>query len=261
MLASVKALSTFSPQFFSVTHGAIGNAVAGTYETVEELTQLGHTVAPHITSKVKTEEGLERLIAQYQKIAVRHAVIIKGDINDHESSDFEYSSALLKSVRRIAPEFSLAVASYPEFHPHGTVAKDLVALKEKEQLGADIAITQFFYNIDAYYAFLDLLARNNITIPIVVGVLPIIQFKTLCSFAAKCGADIPRWLVKQMQHYEHDHASMRQLGIDLLTTMMDSIRSSASQFKGFHLYSLNQHEVIEAILTNLSYPKADKSDT
>ncbi|MDI9347563.1 MAG: methylenetetrahydrofolate reductase [Methylacidiphilales bacterium] len=254
LIKTVEALTKFSPDYFSVTHGATGKTLQGTFETVEEISTLGFNVAPHITTKIETFEKLKELLLRYKELKIRRAVVIKGDATEPHA-DFNTSNELIKAIHTIAPEWKLAVACYPEFHPLGTVANDLIALRKKQEVGATYAITQFFFSFDSYLHFLELLEKENINLPIVVGVLPIVQFNAMRSFADKCGADVPRWLIKQMEYYEHDPASQRALGIHLITSLMQNIIALKDTFHGFHIYTLNQTDLCSVILQNLGYGK------
>lgn len=250
---SILELKKYSPRFFSVTHGATGSSVDGTLETVKWLTKHGVGVAPHITNKINTKSNLLALLDEYRTLGMKNAVIIKGDYSNNQNCEFQYSTDLLKEVRQSDLSLNLCVACYPEFHPRGSVVNDIKSLQEKQKCGANQAITQFFYNFDAYRYFLDLIAKKGITIQIVSGILPILNFNQIHNFAKKCGAELPKWLVSQMEYYSDDPESQRQLGVDFVVKLMEQIGELNAGVENFHIYSLNQHKTIVQIFDALGY--------
>ena len=248
---TINELKRYVPDYFSVTFGAADGSTDGTIETVKKVSVMGLSVVPHITNKINTVKKLEELLKIYSKLNVKSAVVIKGDGTNSQKSEFKCSTDLLKAIHKLQPNLKLIVACYPEFHPLGTVMSEVDTLKHKHSLGAHSAITQFFYNFDAYQYYLDILDKNNIDIPITVGILPIDNYQKIKIFSDKCGADIPRWLASQMEHYSSDPDSQIKLGIELVSSLMIKIKNLKGKYNGFHIYTLNQHKIISRILDNV----------
>ena len=208
-------LLPLSPQFFSVTYGAGGSTKDGTRQAVLELARRGTDVAPHLSFGGDPPEKIAALLDSYQEAGVTRVVALRGDIpSGIGRSQMSYASELVKFIRdRSGDHFHIEVAAYPEVHPESkSVESDLHFFEEKVKAGADSAITQYFYNADAYFRFVDQCQQRSIDIPIVPGIMPITNYRGLVRFSANCGAEIPRWIEKHLQDFEDDPASLKRFG-------------------------------------------------
>jgi len=253
-----KQLSQHNPKFFSVTFGAGGSTRDRTLETVLEIQCEGHEAAPHISCISSSREEIAALLDQYRSSDIRHLVALRGDVPSGEGSvgDFRYANELVAFIREHSGNwFEIDVAAYPEFHPEAASASaDLNNFRTKVEAGADSAITQYFYNADAYFRFVDQCDAAGITIPIVPGVMPIYNFTQLARFSSVCGADIPRWLRLRLQDFGDDMPSLRAFGIDVVTELSERLLAGGAP--GLHFYTLNQAGIISTILQRLSLPAA-----
>lgn len=253
-----KQLAQLQPKFFSVTFGAGGSTRDRTLETVLEIQREGYEAAPHISGISSSKEEIAALLKQYQENNIKHLVALRGDIPSGEASagDFRYASELVAFIRKqTADWFEIEVAAYPEFHPESSSASsDLKHFKSKVDAGADSAITQYFYNADAYFRFVDQCQSLGIDIPIVPGIMPIYNFTQLARFSSVCGADIPRWLRLRLQDFGDDLPSLRAFGIDVVTELSEKLIEGGAP--GLHFYTLNQAGTISTILQRLNLPVA-----
>lgn len=251
-----KQLAQLQPKFFSVTFGAGGSTRDRTLETVLEIEGEGYEAAPHISGISSSKEEIAALLQQYQKNNIKHLVALRGDIPSGEASagDFRYASELVAFIRQQTGNwFEIEVAAYPEFHPESSSASsDLKHFKSKVDAGADSAITQYFYNTDAYFRFVDQCQSLGIDIPIVPGIMPIYNFTQLARFSSVCGADIPRWLRLRLQDFGDDLPSLRAFGIDVVTELSEKLIEGGAP--GLHFYTLNQAGTISTILQRLHPP-------
>lgn len=249
-------LAQLQPKFFSVTFGAGGSTRDRTLETVLEIQREGYEAAPHISGISSSKEEIAALLKQYQQNNIRHLVALRGDIPSGEASagDFRYASELVAFIRQQTGDwFEIEVAAYPEFHPESSSASsDLKHFKSKVDAGANAAITQYFYNADAYFRFVDQCTSLGIDIPIVPGIMPIYNFTQLARFSSVCGADIPRWLRLRLQDFGDDLPSLRAFGIDVMTELSEKLIAGGAP--GLHFYTLNQAGTITTILQRLSLP-------
>jgi len=249
-------LAQLQPKFFSVTFGAGGSTRDRTLETVLEIQGEGYEAAPHISGISSSKEEIAALLKQYQQNNIKHLVALRGDIPSGEASagDFRYASELVAFIRRQSGDwFEIEVAAYPEFHPESSSASsDLKHFKSKVDAGANAAITQYFYNADAYFRFVDQCTSLGIDIPIVPGIMPIYNFTQLARFSSVCGADIPRWLRLRLQDFGDDLPSLRAFGIDVVTELSEKLIAGGAP--GLHFYTLNQAGTITTILQRLSLP-------
>lgn len=248
-----KQLAQLNPKFFSVTFGAGGSTRDRTLETVVEIQSEGLEAAPHLSCVSSTRAEVLDVLQQYKSHGIRHIVALRGDLPSGEvsASDFRYANELVEFIRKETGDwFEIEVAAYPEFHPEAPSAKtDLANFKRKVDAGANAAITQYFYNADAYFQFLEQCDAMGITIPVYPGVMPIYNFTQLSRFSAVCGAEIPRWLRLRMQDYGDDLASVRAFGLDVVTELCDRLLASGAP--GLHFYTLNQAGTISTIWQRL----------
>lgn len=248
-----KQLAQLHPKFFSVTFGAGGSTRDRTLEAVLEIRAEGFDAAPHLSCISSTREDIREILAEYRKHDIRHLVALRGDMPSGEvtASDFRYANELVAFIREETGDwFDIEVAAYPEFHPEAPSARaDLLAFKAKVDAGATAAITQYFYNADAYFRFMEECDAMGIQVPVVPGIMPIYNFAQLSRFSAICGAEIPRWLRLRMQDYGDDLASVRAFGLDVVTELCDRLLSNGAP--GLHFYTLNQAGTISTIWQRL----------
>lgn len=248
-------LAKFNPEFFSVTFGAGGSTRDRTMDTVLEIQQEGFNAAPHISCISSSKEEIRELLQAYQSKGINRLVALRGDIPSGEVSagDFRYAAELVEFIRaETGNHFHIEVAAYPEFHPEAkTPAADLLNLKRKMDAGANSAITQYFYSVEAYFRFVDQCRANGISIPIIPGVMPIYNITQLARFSSVCGAEIPRWLKMRLEEYGDDMTSLRAFGVDVVSELCESLQMSG--VPSLHFYTLNQAGVISTILENIGH--------
>ena len=246
-------LAKFNPEFFSVTFGAGGSTRDRTMETVLDIQQQGLPAAPHISCISSSKEEISGLLQAYQANGIKRLVALRGDLPSGEVStgDFRYASELVAFIRaETGQHFHIEVAAYPEFHPEAkSPAADVLNLKRKIDAGANSAITQYFYNADAYFHFIDQCAAAGINVPIVPGIMPIYNITQLARFSNVCGAEIPRWLRLRLEEYGDDMVSLRAFGIDVVTDLCETLRVFGAP--SLHFYTLNRAGVISNIIGNL----------
>lgn len=251
-----KQLAQLKPKFFSVTFGAGGSTRDRTMETVLEIQNEGHEAAPHISCISSSRQEIADLLQAYKAKNIRRLVALRGDLPSGEAStgDFRYANELVAFIREQTGDwFEIEAAAYPEFHPESSSASvDLKHFKTKVDAGVDAAITQYFYNTDAYFRFVDQCQALDINIPIVPGVMPIYNYTQLARFSSVCGADIPRWLRLRLQDFGDDLPSLRSFGMDVVTDLSE--RLIAGGAPGLHFYTLNQAGIISTIIQRLSLP-------
>ena len=241
-LRATKAqLEQLKPRFFSVTYGAGGSTRDRTLDTVLEIQRDGFEAAPHLSCIGSTREGLRETLKLYKDNGIRHIVALRGDLPSGEVDfgELRYASELVEFIRQETGDwFHLEVACYPEVHPQAKSPQDdLANFKRKVDAGANGAVTQYFYNADAYFRFIDEAHGAGITIPIVPGVMPIASFSQLARFSDMCGAEIPRWMRLKLASYGDDRASIRSFGLDVVTDMCDRMLTQGAP--GIHFYTLN----------------------
>lgn len=246
-------LAKFNPEFYSVTFGAGGSTRDRTMDAVLEIQRDGFQAAPHISCISSSKSEIRELLQAYQSQGIKRLVALRGDIPSGEVSagDFRYASELVAFIREETGEhFSIEVAAYPEFHPEArTPAADLQNLKRKVDAGANSAITQYFYNADAYFRFVDQCDALGITVPIVPGVMPIYNITQLARFSSVCGAEIPRWLKMRLEEYGDDMASLRAFGVDVVSELCETLLAWGAP--SLHFYTLNQSNIISNIIENV----------
>ena len=236
------ALDAVSPSFYSVTFGAGGSTREGTFDAVKSIIDAGSDAAPHISCIGASKESVLELLGEYEAIGVKRLVALRGDRPSGmvELGDFAYANELVEFIRsETGEQFLIAVAAYPEYHPESTNPDtDLNNFKRKLDAGADIALTQYFFNADAYFALVDSAIHAGIEVPIVPGIMPITNFAPLIRFSDNCGAEIPRWLRGRLGQYQNDPASLLSFGTDVITTLCDCLLEGGAP--GIHFYTLNK---------------------
>ena len=235
-------LARLKPRFFSCTYGAGGSTREGTLETVLEIRRAGHEAAPHISCVASTRKDIAEQLERYKSHGIRHLVALRGDLPSGlaASGEFRYANELVAFIRETTGDwFRIEVACYPEYHPQIRNAADEVRnFKRKVDAGADAAITQYFYNADAYFRFVDECRAAGIEVPIVPGIMPIGNFAQLARFSDACGAEIPRWMRVKLEGYRDDGASIRAFGLDVVTALCARLLEAGAP--GLHFYTLNQ---------------------
>jgi len=251
--ATRRQLAQLKPKFFSVTFGAGGSTRDRTLATVLEIKEEGHAVAPHISCISSTQESVRSLLQTYLDHGIRHLVALRGDLPSGMAApgEFRYANELVAFARKeFGPAFHIEVACYPEYHPQARSADDdLRNFKRKVEAGADAAITQYFYNPDAYFHFVDACEAMGLNLPIVPGIMPIGRFSQLARFSDNCGAEIPRWVRKKLEGYGDDTASIRAFGLDVVTELCDRLLKAGAP--GLHFYTLNQAGLVSTIWQRL----------
>jgi methylenetetrahydrofolate reductase (NADPH) len=237
-----RQLAQLKPAFFSVTYGAGGTTRERTLGVALEIQAEGQQVAPHISCVASTAASVREILERYRAAGVRRIVALRGDLPSGmaDAGEFRYASDLVAFVRReFGDAFHIEVAAYPEYHPQARTAQgDLLNFKRKVEAGADGAITQYFYNPDAYFAFVEECEAAGITVPIVPGIMPINRFAQLARFSDACGAEIPRWIRRKLEGFGDDAASIRSFGLDVVTSLCDRLLRAGAP--GLHFYTLNQ---------------------
>jgi len=240
--ATWKQLGQLQPRFFSCTFGAGGSTREGTLETVLEIRAAGYEAAPHLSCIASSRAELKAQIERYRAHGIRHIVALRGDLPSGlaSSGELRYANELVAFIREATGDwFHIEVACYPEYHPQTRSAADEIRnFKRKIDAGANSSITQYFYNTDAYYRFVDDCEAAGIAIPIVPGIMPIGNFAQLARFSDACGAEIPRWLRFKLESYRDDTASIRSCGLDVVTRLCDDLLRAGAP--GLHFYTLNQ---------------------
>ena len=234
-------LSELDPAFFSVTYGAGGSTRDGTLQTVLALASTGTNTAPHLSFGGDDEVFIRDLLAQYREAGINRIVALRGDVPSGTGPGTHiYANELVTFIRRESGDhFHIEVAAYPEVHPDSTSPRsDLYYFKQKVDAGADSAITQYFYNADAYFHYVDSVTALGVDIPIVPGIMPITNVDTLIRFSDKCGADIPRWIRQQLSEFRDDKASLQSFATDLVTSLCQRLLEGGAP--GLHFYTLNQ---------------------
>jgi len=240
--ATRQQLSQLKPKFFSVTYGAGGSTRDRTLETVMEIQASGSASAPHLSCIGSTQESIQEILDLFKSKGIRHIVALRGDLPSGmaDPGEFRYANELVAFIRQQTGDwFHIEVAAYPEFHPQAKNAQeDLANFKRKADAGASSAITQYFYNADAYFRFVDDCVAMNVNIPIVPGIMPITNCAQLSRFSDACGAEIPRWIRKRLEAYGEDLDSIRAFGLDVVTDLCDRLLQGGAP--GLHFYTLNQ---------------------
>ncbi len=246
-------LAKFSPEFFSMTYGAGGSTRDNTKGLVTQFNQAGFSTAPHLSFGGDTEEDIAALIEEYKTAGVNRIVALRGDMPSGMggASQMVYANELVAFIReRFGDHFHLEVAAYPEIHPESeSYTTDVQFLKGKFDAGANSAITQYFFNLDAYFYFTEQCHKAGINQPIYPGIMPILNVQNLLRFSNACGAEVPRWLQKALEAYGDDEESMRAFGLEVVTEMCEALIECG--VPGLHFYTMNQVEPVKTIVDNL----------
>ncbi|OGT35218.1 MAG: methylenetetrahydrofolate reductase [NAD(P)H] [Gammaproteobacteria bacterium RIFCSPHIGHO2_12_FULL_37_14] len=255
LIQSAQELTILSPAFFSVTFGAGGSTREGTLEMVRLLQKRTSTsIAPHLSCIGADRVELLEILQQYQTLGVKRLVALRGDLPSGmvSSGDYKFAYDLVRLIREVTGDyFHIEVAAYPEYHPQAKNAwHDVSNLKKKYEAGADSAITQYFFNPDAYFYFLDECNKQNINMPIIPGIMPILQFNKLMRFSEVCGAEVPRWLYKRLESFGDDKESIYDFGVDVLSHLCEQLLLAGAP--GLHFYTLNHAQLSMEILTRLN---------
>lgn len=246
-------LAAFAPEFFSVTYGAGGSTRDNTKNIVKKIKNTGASVAPHLSFGGDDEEAILALITEYQAAGIDRIVALRGDMPSGMGGAYQmvYANELVGFIRKHFGEaFHLEVAAYPEIHPESTgYDDDIRHLKSKFDAGANSGITQYFYNPDAYFYFVEQCQQAGIDQPIYPGIMPITNFKNLSRFSDNCGAEIPRWLRKRLAAYGDDQASIKAFGVELVSELCETLLENGAP--GLHFYTMNLTEPCATIVRNL----------
>jgi methylenetetrahydrofolate reductase (NADPH) len=237
-------LVKLKPAYFSCTYGAGGTTQTGTAETLKEILAAGFPAAAHITCIGSTRKKIGNLLTEYKKMGVDRLVALRGDLPEGmtDPGEFHYADELISFIRsETGDAFHIEVAAYPEKHPEAaSMQQDLANFKKKAEAGADSAITQYFFNTDAYIRYVDSLRALGVDLPIVPGIMPLTNYKQIVRFSEACGAEIPRWILTRLEGYGDDLESIRAFGLDVVTTMCERLLELGAP--GLHFYTLNRAE-------------------
>ena len=239
-------LAALQPQYFSVTFGAGGSTQQGTLDTVLEIQREGREAAPHISCMGNSREALRALLEQYKARGIKRLVALRGDLPSGygavglEANQLRYANELIEFIRAETGNwFHIEVAAYPEFHPQARSPQDdLQNFARKVKAGADSAITQYFYNADAYFRFVEDAHAAGVEVPVVAGIMPITNYSQLIRFSDMCGAEIPRWIRLKLASFGDDSASIKAFGLDVVTALCERLLAGGAP--GLHFYTLNQ---------------------
>lgn len=246
-------LAELKPEFFSVTYGAGGSTPERTFAIVREIAAEGLSAAPHLSCIGSTRESIRAILDEYKAENIRRIVALRGDLpsGTGDAGEFRYANELVEFIRKeTGDHFTLEVAAYPEWHPQArSPADDLAAFVKKVKAGANSAITQYFYNADAYFHFVDSVRKQGVDIPIVPGIMPISGFSKLARFSDACGAEIPRWMRRKFEGFGDDADSIKAFGLDVVTELCERLLKGGAP--GLHFYSMNQSALTTEICRRL----------
>ena len=246
-------LGELKPKYFSVTFGAGGSTQQGTFDTVSSIQKAGFDAAPHLSCVGSTKENIREILKSYMDQGISRIVALRGDMpsGTHDIGEFRFANELVEFIRNETNDhFHIEVAAYPEFHPQANSAEDdLNNFKRKMEAGANSAITQYFFNPDAYFRFVDDCEDLGITAPIVPGIMPITNYTQLARFSDMCGSEIPRWIRKRLESYGDDKDSIKAFGEEVISEMCQQLLEAGAP--GLHFYSMNVSKPSLAIWKNL----------
>ena len=235
-------LASLKPDFLSVTYGAGGSTRERTFSVIKEIAAEGFNAAPHLSCVGSTRESIREILNDYKSAGIRRIVALRGDLPSgmNQSGEFRYANELIEFIRaETGDHFHLAVAAYPEWHPQARSPNDdLAAFARKAKAGANSAITQYFYNADAYFHFVDEVRALGVDIPIIPGIMPIVSFSRLARFSDSCGAELPRWMRRKFEGLWDDVDTVRAFGLDVVTVLCERLLAGGAP--GLHFYSMNQ---------------------
>ena len=237
-----RKLAELHPTYFSVTFGAGGSTQQGTLDAVLDIMADGHVAAPHLSCIGATRESIRAILRQFQEKGIRRVVALRGDLPSGYggAGELRYANELVEFIRAETGDwFHIEVAAYPEVHPQARSPQDdLLAFERKIKAGANAAITQYFYNPDAYFQFVDNVAKLGVDVPVVAGIMPITNYTQLMRFSDMCGAEIPRWIRLKLASFGDDSASIKAFGLDVVTSLCERLLAGGAP--GLHFYSMNQ---------------------
>lgn len=246
-------LAALKPEFFSVTYGAGGSTRERTFSVIREIAAEGFDAAPHLSCVGSTRAGIREMLDEFKAAGLRRIVALRGDLPSGmaEAGELRYANELVEFIRaETGDAFRIAVAAYPEWHPQAkSTEADLQNFARKAKAGANLAITQYFYNADAYFHFVERARALGVDIPIIPGIMPIASFFRLARFSDACGADIPRWMRRQFESYGDDTDSIRDFGLDVVTRLCEKLLQGGAP--GLHFYSMNQARLTTEICQRL----------
>jgi len=255
----VQELAAMQPEFFSVTYGAGGSTREKTLRTVVAICQAGHEAAPHLSCVGSTRAGLAEILATYRAENIRRIVALRGDMPSGTATagEFRYATDLVRFIRETqGHDWRIEVAAYPEYHPQERYAKrDLLHYVEKVKAGADSAITQFFFNPDCYFHFVEETRKMGATVPVVPGIMPFHNYAKIAQFAARDGIEIPRWIALKMEGFMDDVASIRAFGLDVVTALCEKLIAGGAP--GIHFYTMNQSALTVELCKRLALAPTD----
>jgi len=253
LIQVIKEFKTLEPEYMSVTFGAGGSTQEGTLDTVLEIKNQGVDPAPHLSCIGAEKTGIEKLLEIYQGHNISRIVALRGDLPSgaRDIGEFNYANELVEFIRKETGDyFHIEVAAYPEKHPQAKdFYTDFANFKRKVDVGANAAITQYFYSVDAYYRFVDECTKQNVKIPVVPGIMPISNYVQLARFSNMCGAEIPKWLSTRLEAFGDDLESIKKLGLDVVTKLCEDLLNIGAP--GLHFYSMNKNEPCLQIIRNL----------
>ena len=248
-----RKLAELHPTYFSVTFGAGGSTQQGTLDTVLDIMTDGHVAAPHLSCIGATRDSIRTILQQFQDKGIRRLVALRGDLPSGYggAGELRYANELVEFIRAETGDwFHIEVAAYPEVHPQARSPQDdLLAFERKVKAGANAAITQYFYNADAYFQFVDNARKLGIAVPIVAGIMPITNYTQLMRFSDMCGAEIPRWVRLKLASFGDDSASIKAFGLDVVSSLCERLLAGGAP--GLHFYSMNQAVATTAIWQRL----------
>lgn len=253
-------LAMYNPLFFSVTFGAGGTTRDDTFGTVIDIQkESGIDAAPHLSCIGSTKENISSILQEYIDNDISRIVALRGDLPSgmRDIGEFQYANELVEFIRKeTGDHFFIEVACYPEFHPQAISATDdLINFKRKMDAGANSAITQYFFNPDSYFSFVESAEKLGVTAPIIPGIMPITNYVQLARFSDTCGAEIPRWIRKRLEGYGDDMPSLRAFGIEVITGLCDKLLNQGAP--GLHFYTMNQANTVTSIWENLGLAPLD----
>ena len=251
--ATRQQLFPLGPKFVSVTFGAGGSTQQGTLDTVIEIQREGVEAAPHLSCVGSTRDNIRTILQTYRQNGIRHIVALRGDLPSGmgEIGEFRYASELVEFIRDETGDwFHIEVAAYPEYHPQAKSPRlDLEHFANKVKAGANAAITQYFFNADAYFRFVDDASRLGVAVPIVPGIMPITNYSQMMRFSEMCGAEVPRWIAKRLEGFGDDRDSIRAFGLDVVTALCERLLAEGAP--GLHFYTLNAASATKAMWQRL----------
>jgi methylenetetrahydrofolate reductase (NADPH) len=252
-------LALLKPKFVSVTFGAGGSTQQGTLDTVLEMAKDGLEAAPHLSCIGSSKDNLRAILERYRANGIRHIVALRGDLPSGmgEIGEFRYASELVSFIRAEHGDwFWIEVAGYPEYHPQSRSPRhDLENFVRKVKAGANSAITQYFYNADAYFRFVDDVRKLGVDVPIVPGIMPITNYAQLMRFSEMCGAEVPRWIARRLESFGDDREAIRAFGLEVVTRLCERLVKEG--VPGLHFYTLNTATASKAICEQLGYGRGN----